>query len=227
MKLFRVALLSTVLLLGGCLSTPQWRVAQAKVPEPIVKTTKQTEAERQGAVYLAKTLREVDAFIQQYHPNTPIAKKTQEATQVADLLSASLGQPRVPLKDTPQAGADTIAALQAGLRDAQRQLEVLNGRLAKYQGKEIEGTGVNLFAPVSGLGFVGLIAACIFIPGFLAFLLLVVRRLYATIRFLVAKIQEFHPAEDAPIKQALGRAMDSTHKAIVKAVRADLVKKPL
>jgi hypothetical protein len=193
--------------LAGCFSAPQWRVAQAKVPEPIVKSEKQIEAERQAADLIARKI------------ETPV-----ELKPVAQELSSSLGE---PIKDSPKAPDVALAGLREGQLRQQAQITQLNQRLLKFQGKEIEGTGINLFAPATSLGVVGLIAACIFVPGFLTFVLFFIRRLFATIRVLVSKIQDFESVEPdaaAKLKDSLSRGMDEAHKAIVRSVKAGLVK---
>ena len=205
-KFLKVLILVTPLALSGCFSVPQWRVAQAKVPTPVVKTEKQTEAERQAADYIARTI------------ETPIALKP-----VAQELSSSLGEPKAPIKEGPKAADQAVAALHRGQLDQQAQIDRLNRLLAKHQGKEIEGTGVNLFAPTTGLGFIGLIAACIFVPGFLTFVLFVIRRAYGTLRVLVTKIREFEIAEPeaaAKLTESLGRGMDRSHKLLVRSLKA-------
>jgi hypothetical protein len=210
MKLFTVGILSILMMLSGCLATPQWRVGQATVPIPIVKTEKQVEAERQAADLLARKIQE-----------------PAELKPVAVGLSASLGEPKVPLKDTPQAPDKAVEALKQGLLLQQEQLAVLNKKLAKYQGKEVEDTGLNLFAPTTGLGLIGLIAACIFVPGFLTFVIFLIRRLFATIRVLVTKIQAFEaeePVAAKKLKDSLSRGMDSQHKDIVRSVKAQLIR---
>lgn len=209
-KLPKVILGFSLFTLAGCLHAPEWRVAQAKVPEPIVKSEKQIEAERQAADLIARKI------------ETPV-----ELKPVAQELSSSLGEPKAPIKDTPKAPDEALEALRAGQRKQQEQITQLNRRLSKFQGKEIEGTGVDLFAPTTALGVVGLIAACIFVPGFLTFVLFFIRRLFATIRVLVSKIQEFEaeePEAAAKLKNSLSRGMDSAHKAMVRSVKAKLVK---
>lgn len=190
--------------LAGCALLPQWRVFQAKVPPPVVKGLAQTEFERRAAELLAARLEQPVAL-------QPVARQ----------LSASLGAPQKPITepDTGKAAGIAVAELRLGQAQMQAQLATLNRRLATYQGKEIEGTGLNLAGPAGLLGIAGVVALGIFVPGFLTFLLFVIRRLRATIQQM-AQAREEHriafPKAAKELDEWSTSAMDRFAKKIVK-----------
>lgn len=195
--------LFTFLVFSGC-TLPQWRVFQAKVPAPLAKPLDQTEFERRAAELLARRI-----------------EKPEALKPVAQQLSASLGAPAKPITepDVEKASALSVDELQRGMAKMQAQLALLNRRLATYQGKEIEGTGFNLAGPTGLLSIAGIVALCIFVPGFLTFVLFVIRRLRGTIQQMAQAVEEYQverPAEGRELKEWFSSAMDRGAKAIVK-----------
>lgn len=212
-KVSKGLLVVTLCLSTGCASlVPQWRVGQAVVPPPTTPPPTKIEGERKAATLIAEKI-ETPAYLK----------------PVAIQLAASLGPPKerieVPQDKPETAATEATQALAKGQKDLQARLDKLNATLTKYQGKEIEDTGVNLFGPIGGLAGLGLIAACIFLPGFLTFLLFFIRRLRATITSMVQGVSQFseeNPEEAEKLKGSLSRTMDAAHKAVVRATKAKL-----
>src|SRR5512136_2635441 len=172
----RCFLLAGCLLVSGC-HAPQWRVFQSKVPEPLQKPAIQSEAERQSADWLAKTV-----------------SAPPEAVPVAQKLAASLGEPERPIiAKTPANGRDdALEALANGVRTQQAELSKLNAKLSKYDGSKIEGTGFNMFGVGVSLPVVGLIAFLILCPSVsIPFLVSTLKRVRGALVSTVEGIQNF------------------------------------
>lgn len=209
MRLARIiSALYAVLALAGC-ALPQWRVFKAKIdPKLAEKPAAQIEAERQGAKYIAM----VSAS-----PAADPVRQVAEIHQVAVPLSSSLGEPILPIaiKDKDA----IIARLQKGIVAEQAKVEKWKAFAQKYAGQSIEGTGVNLAPWGGGAGILLLVAACILVPGFGAFVLFVIRRLRSTVQQMAQGVEEFaieHPDKASELKEYFSSAMDRATKAIVK-----------
>lgn len=184
---------------------PEVRVAQKKTPDPVVVTPAQREAWRQGADYLEKTV-----------------KEPEDSVAVAGALSDSLGAPEYPSED-PVYVQDNLYSVY---KTEQRKYRGVNEFLEKYQGTKLEGTGINLAAPISVSGVFIIIALCVFVPGFAGFAFWVIRRVFATTRgALGATIQAVedykteHPAEAQDLLMQLSKRMDGTHKSLVRKLK--------
>ena len=199
---------AALLLQTGC-QIPQWRIFQAKVdPKLAEKPPPQVEAERQAAKYIEQKSRSLDA---------DPAQQISDIHDVAAPLSQSLGEPgkRVTIEDKDA----IIARLQRQLAEQQKRDDKWRAFARKYAYTELEGTGVNLFEPGLGLGLIGLMAACILIPGFGSLVLFVIKRLRGTVQQIAQSVEEYkieHPDEAAELEEYLSSAMDTPAKAIVK-----------
>jgi len=202
----RFTLIAALILPSGC-NAPQWRVFQSKVPAPLAKPAIQVEAERASADLVARTVTAPSEII-------PVAQK----------LSYSLGAPEHPITQANQANAakQAVTSLTMGIVEAQQLRDGLNDKLAKYDGKKIEGTGVNLFGFAVSLPVLGLIVLAIFCPGVLLWLLANSRgALIATIKG-IQSFKAFNPSASISLNSALDSAQDAAHKALVKKLKAKL-----
>lgn len=178
--------LTLLLVLPGC-SSSFGRFFQAKVPTPIVKQEPQLEAERRSADLIARTV------------ETP-----PELKPVAIALSQSLGTPKNPIKaevpsDIPQASIVAVKDLHDNQLALQKQIFDLNKQLIKYQGKEIEGTGLNLLGPGIITLLIILAILGIMFPPIATLLLFAYRRLKTAASLVVQGVEE---AASAPETQA-------------------------
>lgn len=193
---------------AGCSALPSWRIFQKKIdPKLVEKPDKQVEAERQAAKYIV--LKSAAPF------GNPVTQ-LEEIHSVAVPLSASLGEPAQVI--VVQDKDSIIAALHAGMIAEQKKTEAWKAFATKYAGKEIEGTGVDLAPWGGGLGLIGLLAACILVPGFGTLVLFVIKRLRGTVQQISQGVEEYaaaNPAAAADLKQKLRGTMDLAHQAIV------------
>lgn len=198
----------------GC-TVPQWRIFQAKVdPKLAEKPEKQIEAERRAAKYIAQESRSLA-------PNP--AQQVADINAVAEPLSQSLGEPKKPVEPADQSAI--IASLRGALADSQAREDKWKEWARKHGGKELEGTGVNLFTPSALLGVAGLVALCVFMPGFLTFLLFVIRRFRSTTQQLAQAVEEFQieePAAAAKLKASFDATLDKSHKNVIDSVKSHL-----
>ena len=183
----------SLLVLSGC-STSFGRFFQTKVPTPIVKQEAQMEAERRSADFIARTI------------ETPV-----ELKPIAEALSQSLGAPKVQIKsltlaDLPAAYLTASRELHAGQVAQQQQIAELNKQLAKYQGKEIEGTGVNLLGPGIITILVILAVLGVMFPPIASLLFFSLRRVKAAASTVVQGLEE---AAQSPETQALVTSIKS------------------
>lgn len=199
-----------VLMLAGC-RLPQWRVFEANVPAPLVKEEKQVEAERSAADLVARTITE---------PRQMIA--------VAQKLSESLGAPekQIDATDLNQARDKALVLLLKGIQRQQEQLDQLNAKLEKYEGKKIEGTGVNVFGFAVSLPVIGLIALCVLFPSVAGVLFWLLRKFKGALTATIKGIQDYkndNPGASAAIVEKLDRAQDRSHKLLVRKIKSKLV----
>jgi len=204
------ALSLTALLLCTACQAPQWRVGQAKVPEPLFRPVVQVEAERAAARLLAETI-----------------TSPPEMLPVAQALSASLGQPADPVieKTLLKAQIEALSSLRAGIVEAQEELVDHNAALAKFQGKKVEGTGVNLFGFAVSLPVLGLVALCILCPGAIGVLFWLLRQTRGALVSTVQGIQNFktsNPQIAQDIVEKLDRAQDEAHKTLVRKIKSKI-----
>jgi hypothetical protein len=204
-------LVAVVLMLTGC-TVPQWRVFQKTIPAPVAKSDEQVEGERQAADLIAKTIEE------------PVALKP-----VAQGLSESLGKPAKPLDHTTVAVSSerAVKRLETGVVELRNAREKQDAFLERYQGMEIENTGVNLFGGSVFLSMAAVVALCIFVPGFGSLVLFMIRRMHAAGKQVVEGIEQFKHAEPdkaAELQEWLSAHMDQAAKAQVKAMRNNLSK---
>lgn len=205
----RLALVFSFFLLSGCSS---WRVFEAKVPAPVVKQEVQVEAEKAAAELIARKI-----------------EKPEELKPVAVSLSASLGLPKKSLVDVrafdlPVAAEKANDGLQAGILNMQKQLEALNVKLTKLQGKEIEGTGFSLLGPGMSAIVIGLIVLGVVFPPAFTLMGIAYRRLKSTASLVVEQIDE--TAKEAgnseaikTLKSKLNAQMDVAHKQVIHSLQ--------
>lgn len=204
-----------IVLLGGCV-LPQWRVFQKRVDAKLAeKSSEQVEAERRAA-----------AFIKQRSTPQPAAtpaeqgKALTEIRAVAEGLSNSLGEPAKPV--TAVDYEHVIAELRHGVLAEQKKAEQWRAFALKYAGRPIEDTGINLAGPAGVLAFVGVIVACIVVPGFGWLLLRVVPVLWSALKRAAGAVESLAreaPAAVAKIKATLPNNEDAARKAVRLAKR--------
>jgi len=213
---FSLPLMVVLLALSGC-NTPQWRVFQSKVPAPLVKSEVQVEAERAGADLVARTVTAPPEII-------PVAQK----------LSESLGAPEYPIiqVNAAKASKEALNGLQSGIIRAQESRVELNEQLAKFDGKKIEGTGVNVFGFAVSLPVLGLIALAIFCPGVFGWLWWCAKKAgklaEGALTATVSAVQDFkaeNPNSKLAINQKLDGKQDEAHKALVRKIKLKLPSK--
>lgn len=200
----RLFFISLILLLSGC-RLPEIRIGQAEVPAPLTVTPERLEAYRQGADYVAKTI------------ESPV-----ETVYVADELSSSLGAPKRPLDNVE----DVVESLRKAYKDQEEEIESLNRKLERLQGKDIEGTGVDILPFGGGIGFIALIAAIILVPGFGTFVFWIIRKAFTNTRgafkSTIRAIEDFKkekPSEASALLNYLSKHQDSIHKDIVRRLQ--------
>jgi len=205
----RWAIAIVVALSFECCALSPVRLFQAKVPAPLAKGEEQVEAERGAADLIAREL-----------------KAPLELVPVANKLSVSLGPPRKPFNLPTVAQNATAAsnALEKGIMDMNRKLDLLNSRLAKYEGKEIEGTGFSILGPGITILVIGLIALGVIFPPVFTLLAFAYRRLKATASMVVEEIDQTAKSEEAKevvkkIKDGLNAKMDKSHKQVIHALQ--------
>lgn len=201
-----VVIVAWAFFVAGC-QVAQWRVFQKKVDPKMADTpAAQTEGQKRAAAYIvARTTPPVA---------DPIVA-VQDVHQVATGLSASLGQPAKPV--TVEDKDAVIASLRAGLAAKDAQLERWKKFARDYANKPIEDTGINLAGPAGVLAFAGVIAACIFVPGFGYVLLRLLPVLWSALKRAVGLVEAAArkaPDVVAELKQALPQKEDGARKAI-------------
>lgn len=202
-----------LLLNSGCLHLPQLRIFQKKVPTPIIPII--TEAMRETADLIARKI------------ETPVELKAP-----AIVLSASLGSPDKPIQEKTIEKSSSVAVekLQAGETDKRKKQEKQNSFLNEYEGKNISGTGFNLFGPLAVLGPIGLLAIFVFVPGSLGVCLWFIRRLRGTVSTLAQGVENYREENPEAIKaleDQWGRLQDRAHKSVVKFEKSRLIAKGL
>lgn len=212
--LLLVAVLVWAFFAVGC-QVAQWRVFQKKVDgKDGEKPAAQVEGEKRAAAYIAKRSEPPKT-------ETVIEMKTAlgDIHLVATGLSTSLGQPAKPV--TLEDKDAVIAALSAGLKAKDAQLDKWRAFGRKHAGVALEDTGINLAGPAGFLGLIAVIAACVFVPGFGYVLLRLVPVLWGMVKRMAAGIESFAkdmPQEAAKLKESyLSRKMNEVDKRIVKA----------
>lgn len=184
------------------------RIFQATVPPPILKPEAQVESERVAADLIARKI------------EAPV-----ELKPVAVSLASSLGAPvkslvDVKIFDLPAAAHTADADLRAGMVAMQKELRDVNIRLAKLQGKPIEGTGLNLLGPSTVLIVGGLIALGVAFPPAFTVMAFLYRRMRATAGHIVTAIDDVgkDPATAETLdklKTSLSARMDRAHRNVV------------
>lgn len=204
----KITLLIFWFFFAGCSLAPV-RLFQAKVPAPVVKSAEAIEAERGAADLIARKI-----------------EKPEELIPVATKLSGSLGAPRRPF-DFPtvaQSAAAATKGLDKSTVETQRQLAALNAKLAKYEGKEIEGTGFSILGPGMAVIVIGLIVLGVACPPAFTLMAFAYRRLKSTAGMVVEQIDEAAKSDEAKatiekIKANLNAKMDIQHKRVVHALQ--------
>lgn len=205
----RIIFIILAMSLTGC-KTPQWRIFQAKVPDPIVKQDVQIEAERAAADLVAR-----------------IITAPAEAIPVAQKLSESLGVPESPIVQTKPTKArdEALEGLREGMQQQQQDLSDLNERLAKYDGKKIEGTGVNMFGFAVSLPVLGLIALAIFCPSAIGVMWWIIKKTKGALVATIKGVQDFkddNPTAVESLNSALASTQDAAHKSLIKKLKLNL-----
>ncbi len=173
---------------------------QDKVPPPVIDTPQKLEAQRQAADLIARKI------------ETPV-----ELIPVAQSLSHSLGSPGkslvdVKVFDLPKAARQADGDLQQGIKDMQEQLRQVNLRLAKLQGKEVEGTGFSVLGPGMATLVIGLIVLGVAFPPAFTVMLIIFRRMRAAAGIVVNKIEE--ASKDPELKGAMSTLKENIGEAI-------------
>jgi hypothetical protein len=172
------------------------------------------EGQRQGAKFIEQKSAD---------PGEDLALALFDIHAVATPLSSSLGQPAktVTVKDKDAA----IRSLQKSNLAIQKKADDWKAFALKYQGKDLEGTGINL----SGIGgFVGLgtiLALIIFVPGGFTVFLFIIRRLRSSLTQVAQSIEEYatkNPDGAKDLKTRLSSNLDRAEKSIVEEVKKNI-----
>lgn len=194
------------------MSVPQWRVFQKEVPDPVTKSEKQIEAERQSADLLARKIEQ------------PV-----ELKPVAQTLSESLGRPENPIEgeDIGKTSREATKAVSVAVRDYQERRDEQDDWLRRYAGLDIENTGVNLFGGSVVLSLGAVVALMVLVPGFGSLVIFMIRRIYASGKEVVEGIEVFKQAEPdkaAELEEWLSSYMNRKAKNDVAKMREHLSK---
>lgn len=204
-----------VVMSSGC-ALPQWHVFEEKVdPKKTEKPAVQVEGEKRAAKFIE---------VRTAPPVVDAPAVVADVHAVAKGLTASLGEPAEEVKAEDKDAI--LRELRGALVAKDRQIEAWRAWARKYAGKPLEDTGINLAGPAGLLALAGVVAACIFVPGFGYVLLRVLPVLWGMVRRMIVGIESYAaelPAEGEKLKQAyLGRKMDTIDKKIVKARKTRL-----
>lgn len=192
------ALLVICLLLSSSCSL---RLFQDKVPQPIEKTNKHKEAEKEATYYLANNIQ------------SPL-----EAKEIAGILSYSLGVP----SNTDNTNIQIKNKLTSSIAELNKDRIELNKNLKKNAGLEIEGTGFDMMPYMSVTSIVLIIALCVFCPALISVAFFIIKRLKGALKAMVSAIEDYKKdePENAPkLKQALATNLDQSHKRLVSKLR--------
>jgi|13_taG_2_1085334.scaffolds.fasta_scaffold11229_2 hypothetical protein len=186
-----VYLLVICLLFSSCGSV---RVFQEKVPEPIKKKDIHKDTEKQGAYYLA-------------------VNTDNENKDVANALSRSLGIPK-KIEEKPNNITEKLFAYTSEYQDG---LSKLNTKLDTLQGKEIDGTGLNIMPFTSILGIVLIGLLFILFPSAITILFFILKRTRKAFSNVVTGVEEFtksHPVQAKDLQDVLDKKMDKVEKVL-------------
>jgi len=193
-KLF---LLIPILVLSSCSSL---QFFEKKVPDPIKKTKDHLDNEKNGAYYLA-------------------VNTSNQNQSVANALSRSLGTPKT-IEDNPE-------LIKKNLLDNCQEYESniygLNKELINFQGKDIKGSGFNLFPFVSSFGLIVIVALLILFPSLASVLFFILRRTKKAFENVVKGVQEFSkddPEASKKLQDLLEKKLDRTEKILKGKVEA-------
>ena len=142
--------------------------------------------------------------------------KQNPERKVATSLSFSLGNPK-----TIETDAETIAeGLNAENGRHQINADSLNVELAEFEGKKIEGTGIEIGGILNSGMLIGLIVLCVLFPPIVSVLFFLFKRASGTLKNVVGGIDEWAKGNDAEtLKNELSKRMDATHKKLVGKLR--------
>lgn len=200
-------LLLSLLCLTGCSSIGlrSERIFQAKVVEPAREII--TEDIRQAADYLAS--------------------ESQQGPQqeVAIDLSQRVGRPEQAISDPLKISK----ALSSGAKEYRRDLKKVNHWLDKYDGEELENTGLSIWGTGGLFAAIAVVALCILVPAFIPLVFQIIRIISGTSRAAFKQttgnihdaIKEFgaeNPESFEKLKSYLSRKMDARDKALIKKI---------
>jgi hypothetical protein len=185
-KLF---LLIPILVLSSCSS---FQVFEKKVPDPIKKTKDHLDNEKNGAYYLA-------------------INSNNQNKALANVLSRSIGTPKT-IEENPE-------LIKKNLLENCQQYESniygLNKELINFQGKDIKGSGFNLFPFVSSFGIIVIVALLILFPSLASVLFFILRRTRSAMQNIVTGIKEFSehdPDKAKNLNELLNKKLDRVEK---------------
>lgn len=187
----KVYLLALCLLFSSCGSV---RIFQEKVPEPIKKKDIHKDTEKQGAYYLAVNAKD-------------------ENKDVANALSRSLGTPS-KIEKKPE---NIIQSLFSFSSEYEQRISKLNSKLDTLQGKDIEGTGLNIMPFTSILGIVLIGILIILFPSAITILFFILKRTRKAFSNVVTGVEEFtksHPVEAKDLQDVLDKKLDKVEKVL-------------
>ena len=193
----RAFLVICLLLSSSC----SLRVFQDKVPQPIEKTNKHKEAEKEATYYLANNIQ------------TPL-----KAKELAKVLSYSIGVP----SNTDNTNIQIKNKLTSSIAELNKDRLELNKSLKKNAGLEIEGTGFDMMPYMSVTSIVLIIALCVFCPALISVAFFIIKRLRGALKAMVSAIEDYkkyEPEKAQKLKQALATNLDQAHKKIVSKLR--------
>jgi hypothetical protein len=192
----KIAAITLCFVLTSCGS---FRIFEKDVPSPIRKSEPHKESERQASRMLADRI-----------------EKPISAKQLATSLSFSIGQPKEIQTDVSKIKTD----LEKHSGNYQSNVDSLNVKLAEFEGKKIEGTGIEIGGIINWGMMIGLILLCVLFPPIVSVLFFLFKRASGTLKNVVGGIDDWAKSNDAEsLKEELSKKMDSQHKKLVGKLR--------
>lgn len=189
----RFVTLVALFLVSSCSS---FQLFEKQVPDPVRKSIKHQEYEKQGAYFLARNTEDKNEL-------------------VANALSRSIGTPKKKEED-----ADTIESKLFEVNsDFENRRVILNQELESFSGKKIEGTGMNVFPFFSSFGIIAVVALLVLFPGTITILFFILRRTRSAMANIVDGIEQFSkddPEHCKHLDDLLEKRLDRREKQCLK-----------
>lgn len=196
-------------ILSGCssLGLQSKRVFQKETPKPVLDVV--TEPMREAAAFVAEEV-----------------EQPAEAKKVATELSQRMGLPETPVDNA----LEISAALHYDQKSQNKKEAKLDKFLDKYQGFELEGTGLSIWGLGSSVVIILLIGLVVVFPPALQLIFYIYKRVKGTSTKIVREalkdvsmtMDEFmadHPEMVDDLKGRFSRRMDASSKNVIRLAR--------